>query len=1061
MMDNSLDIRANDALELSLEQAHDIITRDYLFQLSQYEVKELPDNLKGIDISEHVRLYHFTKLVSDKNENMLDKLVTVLNAAYTSNASVITIIQGQAQRTDYYLGIVSKDPTQETYDAGTQGETFYGALTGNFPGLCVESLNATEIKKLCDRAFVYNYVTSISGIASLRNEKEKNLEKYVQGIEHIVDSMQGREYCIVVIADPVKPEELSITRLGYESLYSQLTPYLKTTLGYNVSDSTAFSSNESESITDTISNSTSLTQNHSQTSGWSTSTSTSESTSKDPGRTVGGLITGALGVAATIATGGIAAPLLGAASLAGGLASNALSGVIGTKTSGKSQSDTKSGSTTDSEGETKTEGSSQSSQHSTSKGQTDTSTNGRSLQFETENRIIKDMLTNIERNIERLDKCESFGAFSCASYVISSDPETNNIVSNGYNALLRGDSSSLQASYINSWFEDDPNNRKIHQYLRHFSHPLFQKSGSDILVTPASLMNSCELAVNLGMPKKSINGLPVYESAAFGRNVYFGSGKNIVGKNISMGHIYHMGAEESTKVELDVKSLAMHTFVTGSTGSGKSNTVYQMLRELNRQKIKFLVIEPAKGEYKHVFGMKDAKVYGSNPEFTPLLKLNPFRFPAGIHVLEHIDRLVEIFNVCWPMYAAMPAVLKDSVERAYISAGWDLENSENAYSDRLFPTFADVLTELNIVVSESAFSQEVKDNYIGSLATRIKSLTNGIYSRIFSGKELSDRELFDENAIIDLSRIGSVETKSMIMGILVMRLQEYRMTSGGMNSPLRHVTVLEEAHNLLKRTSTEQSSESSNLVGKSVEMLSNAIAEVRTYGEGFIIADQAPGLLDMSVIRNTNTKIIMRLPDASDRELVGKSANLSDDQIKELAKLPTGVAAIYQNNWLEPVLCKVDYQHSEAEYVNKIQAKANDYKHILLKYLIKKVNAEQFDLNMYELSEIVLSAELRSTTKINLMNIFKRNGRVSIKDISGVAYDLIWNTQMEQLCKDSESVEEWHNAFVMFENSGLINFSTNEQNILIEGVLEEQIRRHEAPDEFMDIWKAHTQEGIL
>lgn len=126
-----------------------------------------------------------------------------------------------------------------------------------------------------------------------------------------------------------------------------------------------------------------------------------------------------------------------------------------------------------------------------------------------------------------------------------------------------------------------------------------------------------------------------------------------------------------------------------------------------------------------------------------------------------------------------------------------------------------------------------------------------------------------------------------------------------MNAKLNHVTVLEEAHNLLKRTSTEQSSEGSNLLGKSVEMLTNAIAEMRTYGEGFIIADQSPGLLDMAVIRNTNTKIIMRLPEYSDRELVGRAASLNDEQITEIAKLSKGVAAIYQNDWLEAVLCKV------------------------------------------------------------------------------------------------------------------------------------------------------------
>ena len=106
----------------------------------------------------------------------------------------------------------------------------------------------------------------------------------------------------------------------------------------------------------------------------------------------------------------------------------------------------------------------------------------------------------------------------------------------------------------------------------------------------------------------------------------------------------------------------MHTFVTGSTGSGKSNTIYELIRQTNNLGANFMVIEPAKGEYKHVFGNRsDVYVYGTNPEYSALLRINPFRFPPKIHVLEHVDRLVEIFNVCWPMYAAMPAVLKDAL----------------------------------------------------------------------------------------------------------------------------------------------------------------------------------------------------------------------------------------------------------------------------------------------------------------------------------------------------------------------------------------------------------------
>ena len=198
---------------------------------------------------------------------------------------------------------------------------------------------------------------------------------------------------------------------------------------------------------------------------------------------------------------------------------------------------------------------------------------------------------------------------------------------------------------------------------------------------------------------------------------------------------------------------------------------------------------------------------------------------------------------------------------------------------------------------------------------------------MFTPNELSAEDLFDRNVIADLSRVGSSETKSLIMGVLVLKLQEYRMTGGLMNASLRHVTVLEEAHNLLRKSgnssSTGESGGGASLLAKSVEMLANAIAEMRTYGEGFIIADQSPGLLDMSVIRNTNTKIVMRLPDRGDRELVGKAMHLDDAQIAELARLPRGVAAVCQNEWVESVLCKVKKYDAVAGAGDNKQSLAN------------------------------------------------------------------------------------------------------------------------------------------
>ena len=546
------------------------------------------------------------------------------------------------------------------------------------------------------------------------------------------------------------------------------------------------------------------------------------------------------------------------------------------------------------------------------------------------NHNISHALKVLEEQMKRFEKGTAMGMWEFAAYVLSEDQNIANNVAHTYLALTQGEESFMSQSSVNLWRgdlgESSGDAEEIVAYLRELRHPLFGLNPNLLLadstfnvypsiVTSTVPLTGQELAFSLNFPRKSIPGLPILECAEFGRNIAKFDEEDVTNKMLHLGDIFHMYHKEDVPVNLRQNSLASHVFVTGSTGSGKSNTIYQLLNEGRKSGLKFLVVEPAKGEYKHVFGNHDdVSVYGTNPQLTPLLKLNPFSFPKEIHILEHLDRLVEIFNVCWPMYAAMPAVLKKAVEQSYQDCGWNLLESTNSYG-RLYPNFHDIADNIKRIIDSSDYDDENKGAYKGALLTRIESLTNGINGLIFSNEELTNEHLFDTNVIVDLSRVGSTETKSLLMGILVLKLQEYRMTSGDMNAELKHITVLEEAHNLLKRTSTEQMSESANLLGKSVEMLANAIAEMRTYGEGFIIADQAPGLMDLSVIRNTNTKIIMRLPDFSDRELVGKSANLNDDQIIELAKLPKGVAAVYQNEWIQPVLCKVKkVEHDNTDY---------------------------------------------------------------------------------------------------------------------------------------------------
>lgn len=538
-----------------------------------------------------------------------------------------------------------------------------------------------------------------------------------------------------------------------------------------------------------------------------------------------------------------------------------------------------------------------------------------------ENYNIKHALELLEDQTKRLEQSTALGMWDFAAYVLSEDRNVANNVAHTYLSLTQGESSYMSCSAVNLWRGDrestDVYAKTICSYLRELRHPVFglnpaivdTDEGEEYQVYPTAVtattsLSGKELAYSLNFPQKSVAGLPVIQCADFGRSISTYDTTSANEMSFRLGKVFHMLHEEKIPVELSANSLTSHTFITGSTGSGKSNTVYQILNEAVDNNIPFLVIEPAKGEYKNIY-RDTAKVFGTNPSVTPLLRINPFSFPDGIHILEHLDGLIEIFNVCWPMYAAMPAVLKNAVEVSYQECGWDLIESVNSYGKDLYPAFADVARNIKKIIDSSEYDNENKGAYKGSLITRLKSLTNGINGLVFTSDEILPDQLFDDNVICDLSRVRSNETKSLIMGVLLLKLQEYRMTSGKMNAELQHITVIEEAHNLLKRTSTEQPVEGGNLLGRSVEMLSNSIAEMRTYGEGFIIVDQSPGLLDFSAIRNTNTKIIMRLPDEGDRKLVGKAASLNDDQIVELARLPRGVAAVYQNEWVQPVLCKV------------------------------------------------------------------------------------------------------------------------------------------------------------
>lgn len=933
-----------------LTLADHLVYKKYLTELQNYGMVELSQKMLEVqDPTQCIRMFQLKKLTLKKGEDMFQKLSTVYYSSMAQGCSLAVMIdvpEGNAGA-NIYLG-VREDPLKQSMKSRKleiSSKALQKVLLSNFPGSDIKGISQKDEKELLDEAFgeAQEAVASVSCVAALRDKSKTEDKAFVQGIERFMDAMEGEKYTALFLAEPVSNETQAAIRSGYENLYSTLSPFRKSTWSYTENQSTAvmesLCSGTSHTISDTVSTTT--------TDGTNQSSSVTDGTQKTKG--VSGGINGGVGssfgtsvtkispvaggIAGILGLGGLAAsalipgagavigPLLGTAGRAvGGMASartafNSIARNIGDSlgvnaSRGTSHSTTEQTGTSHSTSDGTSHGTSDTTSQQESHGTTDTRGTGRTQQVELCNKSVEELLERIENQLKRVKESEDYGCYNCAAYFLSSTQSTALLAANTYRALMVGEGSSVESGAVNVWKNNEAEVAQLREYLKRFMQPVFarplwENAPDSLLYTPATLVSGRELPMHLGLPTRSVHGLPIIEHAEFGRNVPDEAMPDE--DKMNLGKIYHMGKEEAAGLLLNRQAMASHTFITGSTGTGKSNAVYHLLDEITKNgQTTFLVVEPAKGEYKNVFGnCTDVQVFGTNPRETPLLRMNPFAFPENIHILEHIDRLVEIFNACWPMYAAMPAVLKDAIERSYQKVGWDLRNSESEKG--VFPTFFDLLDILPGVIEESHYSKDTQSDYVGALCTRVKSLTNGIYGSVLCAEDaLSDAEMFDQNVIVDLSRVGSMETKSLLMGILVMKLQEYRMCSSGMNSRLRHVTVLEEAHNLLRKTSAEQSQEGANLQGKSVEMLANAIAEMRTYGEGFIIADQAPGLLDMSVIRNTNTKIILRLPDEEDRKLVGKSAALKEAQIDELSKLPLGVAAVYQNEWPEAVLCKIE-----------------------------------------------------------------------------------------------------------------------------------------------------------
>ena len=363
------------------------------------------------------------------------------------------------------------------------------------------------------------------------------------------------------------------------------------------------------------------------------------------------------------------------------------------------------------------------------------------------------------------------------------------------------------------------------------------------------------------------------------------------------------------KVNIPLELLPKHAFLSGVPGSGKTNTMHHLTYSLWSSGIPFLVLEPAKKEYRALLNlpeMKDVRLFSPCADMTFPLHINPFEFPKGLYVSEHIRTLCSVFEGAFPLEPPMPFLLENAIEKVYKDMGWRPETKYTDKTNLEFPTMSMLYRELEEELSHTTYSGEVKGNLESALKVRIGSLLRREMGDVFDVpfSSLKPEQWLTTPVIVELEAMGQGPANFMTL-MLCSLIRECLKVDPHFDGPVRHVIFIEEAHNLIGPDSEEKSGGEANAKAAATAFIVKMLAEVRALKESIFIADQLPTAMAQEVIKNTGLKIALRLTAMDDRQLLCNSMSANNSQIEEMGNFGIGQALVSYEKLQRPFRMRV------------------------------------------------------------------------------------------------------------------------------------------------------------
>lgn len=438
-------------------------------------------------------------------------------------------------------------------------------------------------------------------------------------------------------------------------------------------------------------------------------------------------------------------------------------------------------------------------------------------------------------------------------------------------------------------------------------------------------------------------------------------------ESISIGKI--VNSDSNTVVPL--RAIRSHVFVSGATDTGKTTTIKKALVELYEKGIPFTVIEAAKKEYISLLeNIPELKVYTPGNDGNPLY-MNPLQPEDGVLIEKHVEALVRALIATTGGEHPIPEAFDGLLKQTYNQLGWNY--GMMAYTDvsRPFPTFEDVLNNIDSYIANHAkYGPEVRQNLTAALTLRTDNMHSGAMGSLFSKPfGLQSKDLLETPCVIELADF-SPQAASFLMNMLLFKFHAF-LSRKTESVRLDRVIVIEEAHNIFKKTMMEDSGRALNN-----EYFDKMLAEIRSTGTGLILSDQRPSIMSESVIANTSVKILHSLVDIEDKKVVGEPCNLTEFQLKKLGELKAG----------ECIVAVRGYQGVQHTRINKATKtrEFNSACHVCVSRFRCKKAAVRRMIQILDPSVISMHVSRIKTNPYNV-DVLKNNINYMLEDLNVIA----------------------------------------------------------------------------